>query len=152
MNTPNQIVIRPALSYAVCRACPLMALSMAMLVLAWTMSPLFILFSFAAIAMAACRIAYARSFRYLITPQFIRFSKGLLFKRTDHLELYRIKDYIVTQSLVLQMLGLMDLTLKSADPENPVITLSAIPASDLVDRLREWVQLARATNPILEIN
>lgn len=150
--TQEYIIFRPAISYAVWKAALLIGLSLAFLVLAWTLSPLFVFGSLATVLAAVYRIAYLRSFRYEMTPACIRFSAGLLFRRTDVLEYYRIKDYIQTQSLVMQLLGLMNLTLKGTDPETPVVTLTGIPVSDLVDELRERVQADRASNRMIEIN
>jgi len=68
------------------------------------------------------------------------------------LELFRIKDYIITQSLTKQIFKLMDLTLKGTDPENPVVHLVGIPESDIIDIIRERVLLARKNNNIVELN
>jgi hypothetical protein len=46
----------------------------------------------------------------------------------------------------------MDVTLKSTDPENPVIWLRGIPESDIIDTIRDHVQDARQHNRIYEIN
>jgi len=46
----------------------------------------------------------------------------------------------------------MDLTLKSTDPENPVVRLLGIPQSDITDTIRGYVQEARMRNRIFEIN
>ena len=63
-----------------------------------------------------------------------------------------MKDYILTQPFLLQVCGVMNLTLKSTDPENPIVWMRGIPASDLVDTLRGYVQQARLNNKIYEIN
>jgi hypothetical protein len=46
----------------------------------------------------------------------------------------------------------MDVTLKSTDPENPVIWLRGIPLSDIIETIRERVQEARKINKIVELN
>jgi uncharacterized membrane protein YdbT with pleckstrin-like domain len=97
-------------------------------------------------------VLYIRSFKYLITAATIKLTRGIFFKRTDQLEMYRIKDYIITQSFTLQWFRLMNLTLKSTDPENRVICLTGIPESDIVDTIRDHVQEARKDNRIFEIN
>lgn len=66
--------------------------------------------------------------------------------------MYRVKDYIVTQPPVLQLFRLMNVILKTTDPENPVIWMRGIPRSDLIDAIRERVQEARRLNKIYEIN
>ena len=53
---------------------------------------------------------------------------------------------------MLQLFKLMDLTLKTTDPENPVIWLRGIPESDIIDTIRDYVQEARKHNKIFEIN
>ncbi|GGH11888.1 hypothetical protein GCM10007352_18340 [Mucilaginibacter phyllosphaerae] len=68
------------------------------------------------------------------------------------LEIYRVKDYVITQSFILQLLGLMNLNLKSTDAENPVICMVGIPESDVIDTIRDYVQEARKHNRIYEIN
>ena len=88
----------------------------------------------------------------MITPEVVRITRGLFFKRTDQVEMYRIKDYIITQPFMLQVFHLMDLTLKSTDPENPVICLRGIPESDIIDTIRDHVQEARRHNRIYELN
>jgi hypothetical protein len=46
----------------------------------------------------------------------------------------------------------MNLTLKTTDPENPVIWLRGIPFSNLTETLRERIITARNHNRIYEIN
>jgi len=60
-------------------------------------------------------------------------------------------DYILTQSFILQIFKLMDLTLKSTDPENPVIHARAF-RNQLVDTIREHVQVPVSTTEFYEIN
>jgi hypothetical protein len=60
--------------------------------------------------------------------------------------------YIITQSFILQLFRLMYLTLKSTDPENPVIQFQGIPESTITDTIRDRVQEARKNNKIYELN
>jgi hypothetical protein len=66
--------------------------------------------------------------------------------------MFRVKDYIITQSFVLQLFKLMYLTLKSTDPENPVLQFQGIPESTITDTIRDRVLEARKNNNIYEIN
>jgi uncharacterized membrane protein YdbT with pleckstrin-like domain len=151
--TPNDdILLKPAMLFAFFKALPLVLLAVTFLLLAWWLSPYFILFSLAACAVAWYRLLYIRSFQYLITAEYIRLTRGILFKRIDQLEMFRVKDYIITQSFLLQVFGLMYLTLKSTDPENPVIQFQGIPESAITDTIRDRVLLARKTNNIYELN
>jgi uncharacterized membrane protein YdbT with pleckstrin-like domain len=152
MTPKDKITLRPAISYALLSVVPLIILALLFLALAWILSPSFILFSLIVLLFTWYRLLYIRSSRYEVNDGYIRFSKGLFLKRTEHLEMYRIKDYIQTQTFTMQLLRLMNLTLKGTDPENPSITMTGIPVSDIIDDLRERVQQARVANNIYEIN
>jgi uncharacterized membrane protein YdbT with pleckstrin-like domain len=152
MTQTDDIVIRPAIIFAFLKALPLTLLAVTFLLLAWWLSPYFILFSLAVCAAAWYRLLYIRSYQYLITAEYIRITRGIFFKRVDQLEMFRIKDYIITQYFILLIFKLMDLTLKSTDPENSVIQLAGIPESTITDTIRDRVQQARHNNSIYELN
>lgn len=151
MQNP-EIELRPAMIFAFVKSLPLILLGVAFLLLAWKLSPFFLFFSIAAIGVAWYRFLYIRNSLFIITPEVIRMSRGIFFKRIDQVEMYRVKDYIVTQPLLLQLFNLMNVTLKSTDPENPILWLVGIPQSDLIDTIRDHVQEARKGNRIYEIN
>ncbi|MDB5143356.1 MAG: Bacterial rane flanked domain protein [Mucilaginibacter sp.] len=148
----NEIILRPVHLFAFIRVFHLVALAILFLLLAWKLSPFFILFSLAASAAAWYRFMLIRSFKYMIEPEFIRVTNGIFFKTTKQVELFRVKDYTVTQPFLHQMFKMMDLTLKTTDPENAIVLLRGIPQSDIVDVLRGRVQEARQNNKIYEIN
>jgi len=149
---PQVISLRPAAVFAFFKICPLLLCTLGFLFLAWWIYPVFIWLSLLTLAMGVYRFGYIRKIGYLITPEFIRISRGIFFKRTDQVELFRVKDYVVTQSFLLQVFRLMDLELRSTDPVNPIIWLRGIPHSNIVDTIREHVQEGRQHNRIYEIN
>jgi uncharacterized membrane protein YdbT with pleckstrin-like domain len=108
--------------------------------------------SFIAAVFALYRFIAIRRCSYLITEQYIRISRGIFFKQINTVELFRVKDYTVTEPFILQIFKLMDVHLKTTDPENPVLWLRGIPQSGLVDTIRERVLETRRHNPIYEIN
>jgi uncharacterized membrane protein YdbT with pleckstrin-like domain len=152
LNEPQVISLRPAAVFAFFKVFPLIICTLGFLFLAWCIYPVLIWLSLLTLIIAFYRFSYIRKVSYLITPEFVRVSQGIFFKRTDQVELFRVKDYIVTQSFLLQILGLMNLELRSTDPVNPIIWLCGIPHSDLVDTIREHVQEGRQHNRIFEIN
>lgn len=152
MTQNDDILLRPAMLFALLKAVPLILLAITFLLLAWWLSPYFILFSLAACGVAWYRLLYIRSFQYLITSEYIRMTRGIFFKRIDQVEMFRVKDYIITQSFLLQVFKLMYLTLKSTDPENPVIQFQGVDESNITDTIRDRVQEARKTNKIYELN
>jgi len=152
LNAPQVISLRPAAVFAFFKVFPLIICTLGFLFLAWWVYPVLIWLSLLTLIIAFYRFSYIRKVGYLITPEFVRVSQGIFFKRTDQVELFRVKDYIVTQSFLLQIFGLMNLELRSTDPVNPIIWLCGIPHSDLVDIIREHVQEGRQHNRIYEIN
>ncbi len=152
MTQNDDILLRPAMLFAFLKAFPLILLAITFLLLAWWLSPYFILFSLAVCCFAWYRLLYIRSFQYLITHEYIRMTRGIFFKRIDQLEMFRVKDYIITQSFILQISKLMYLTLKSTDPENPMIQFQGIPESTITDTIRDRVLAARKNNNIYELN
>ncbi|OKS86670.1 hypothetical protein RG47T_2127 [Mucilaginibacter polytrichastri] len=138
--------------FAFAKSLPLILFGLTFLLLAWWLSPYFLFFSIATTGAAWYRFLYIWNSLYIITPEVIRVSRGIFFKRIDQVEMYRVKDYIVTQPLLLQLFSLMNVTLKSTDPENPILWLVGIPQSDLIDTIRDHVQEARKDNRIYEIN
>ena len=152
MNNENELIIRPAPIYAFLKIIPLTFAALAFLFLAWSLTPVFILVSVILAALASYRYAWIRNRRFLIEAEFIRIKSGILFKRIDQVEMYRIRDYLIRRPLVHQLFRVMNVMLKTTDPENPVIYLNGIPESDVVDVMRERVQTARKVNKIVEIS
>jgi len=148
----EEITIRPAAVFAFMQVALFLLGSIALLLLAWRFWPGLVWFSLLFAGMGFYRFLFIRSIRYVITPETISISSGIFFKRTDYVELFRIRDYILTRPFLLQICGLMNLCLKSTDSENPIVWLRGIPASDLVDTLRGYVIEARVINKIMEIS
>jgi uncharacterized membrane protein YdbT with pleckstrin-like domain len=148
----NDILLKPTPIYAFLKGLPFMVCSGLFILLAWKISPSFIWFSLFAMTAALYRYIFVRKLTYCITSEYLCISKGIFFKRIDQVELYRVKDYIITQPPMIQLFGLINVTLKSTNPENPVIAIMGIQRSDLIDELRKRVQQARRNNLIYEIN
>jgi uncharacterized membrane protein YdbT with pleckstrin-like domain len=149
---PPDLTIRPSAIFAFIKVLPLFICCLGLLYLSWMFLPGFLWLSVAILVFGVYRYLFIRRTIYHITAEVFRFSRGLFFRRTDTVELFRVKDYVVTRSLLLQLFGLMDVTLKTTDPENPVVWLRGIPNSNLIDTLRERIIETRKHNRIYEIN
>lgn len=68
-----------------------------------------------------------RSLRYKITTRLIEREKGLLVKRVDSLDLGRVRDVELRQSLLQRLLRLGTLELYSSDVTDPVMRIEDIP-------------------------
>jgi uncharacterized membrane protein YdbT with pleckstrin-like domain len=137
MTQNDDILLRPAMLFAFLKALPLLTLAITFLLLAWWLSPYFIVFSLVVSGLACYRLLYIRSFKYQVTAEYILLTQGIFFKRIDQVELFRIKDYIITQSFIMQICKLMQLTLKSTDAENATIRFEGIPESGILETIRD---------------
>ena len=149
---PPDLEIRPSAIFALLKVLPLFICCLGFLYISWVFMPDFLWLSIAVLVFAVYRYLFIRRTIYHITSEVFRFSRGLFFRRTDTVELFRVKDYILTQSFLLQLFGLMDVTLKTTDPENPIVGLRGIPYSNLIDTLRNRIMKTRKHNKIYEIN
>jgi len=85
-----------------------------------------------------------RATSYELTSQRLRIHRGILNRRLDELELYRVKDYVLDQPLFLRLLGLGNLTLLSSDASTPTVAITAISGVESVrEKLRNAVQSER---------
>ena len=151
-NLQPVIEIRPAVIFAFIKISGLLLAAAGFLLLAWRYFPALIWLSLAIMLFATYRYLYIRRIRYILTREYLQVNRGLFFRQVDTVELFRVKDYILEQPFVLQIFRLMDLHLKTTDPENPEVWLRGIPLSDLVEQLRERVLETRQHNRIYEIN
>ena len=104
------------------------------------------------LAYSVYKYFYIRSHSYFITPEQIIHQWGILSKTAQSIELYRVRDYIVTQSLPQRMMGAMQLTLLTYDKGEPVLVMAGIPHSTIAQVIRNRVQQCRKNNRILTID
>ena len=70
--------------------------------------------------------------------------RGILNRREDNLELYRVRDYSMDQPLSLRLVGLGNIHMVTSDPVTPNISILAIPDCERVrEALRHSVEAAR---------
>jgi len=146
------IQIKPAVLFAFFKIVPFLLAAFGFLGLAWHYWPGLVWLAVSSAIFAVYRYLYIRKITYIIATEYLQISRGLFFRRIDTIELFRVKDYILEQPLLLQILRLMDLQLFTTDPVNTVIWLRGIPRSDLVETLRERVLATRRYNRIYELN
>jgi len=82
--------------------------------------------------------------RYQVTAERIHFRQGILSRKTDDLELYRVKDYLLVEPLLLRVFGLGNIVLTTTDEANPTLVIKAIPQIQVLrDQIRQQVELCR---------
>ncbi len=83
----------------------------------------------------------------------LRITRGILNRRLDELELYRVKDYVMVQPFLLRLLGLGNITLTSSDVSTPTIAIRAIADVENVrEKLRTAVQTERDRKRVRELD
>ncbi|MCF7788689.1 MAG: PH domain-containing protein [Prosthecobacter sp.] len=81
---------------------------------------------------------------YELTTQRLRIRAGILNKKVDELELFRVRDYTMEQPFLLRMVGLGNLTMITSDATTPTVVMRAIPGVENVrEKLRNAVQNER---------
>lgn len=77
---------------------------------------------------------------YTITNQRVIVKSGLIGKNQEEIELYKIQDYKVSQSISERLLNIGDLTIISSDSSAPTIVLNNIKnPNDVKETLRKAV-------------
>ncbi|MFT3922434.1 MAG: PH domain-containing protein [Myxococcales bacterium] len=77
--------------------------------------------------------------RYRITSQRVVVESGMLGKRLDQIDLYRIHDYVVERPLGQRIMGTGNLLLSTQDRSTPALRLSGLGTDvvQLYERLRK---------------
>ena len=88
----------------------------------------------------------SRSRRYRLTNKRIVVETGLLGKRLEQVDLYRVNDYTVVRPLGQRVLGTGDLILRTIDRTSPVVAIRGI-RTDVValyERIRAATELEKS--------
>lgn len=91
--------------------------------------------------------------RYRVSTERIIVTTGVFTKRTQELELYRVKDYSVVSPFFLRLVRRGTLIMNTSDKSTPIVTLQAIPAVEqLRDEIRRSVEILRDTKRVREVD
>lgn len=91
--------------------------------------------------------------RFVITNERLFSYRGVVTKRVDELELYRIKDLSQSKSLLMQMVGLGSVTVITSDKTDQSLCLLGIEEPDKVQALlREHTERRNVQRGVREIN
>jgi uncharacterized membrane protein YdbT with pleckstrin-like domain len=94
-----------------------------------------------------------RCHRYAVSDQRIRITQGVLSKRTDSIELYRVKDVILLQPFWLRLFGLGHVELRTSDMTSPLLTLEAVPdAASLREKILIAAEARRDLKRVRELD
>jgi uncharacterized membrane protein YdbT with pleckstrin-like domain len=86
---------------------------------------------------------------YVVTTERIKMSQGVITKRTEELELYRVKDTTVVEPFLSRLFNAGDIHLTTSDVSNPLLTLEAIKNVHTVrEELRRSVESYRQSRGV----
>ena len=97
-----------------------------------------------AIPYAVWKYLVTKNWKFEVTSQRIKVHSGVLSKKTEELELYRVKDSRVEQPFFLRLFGLANVIIVSTDSTTPISMIPAIKgAQDLREQIRIFVEERR---------
>lgn len=98
------------------------------------------------------RFVYLRRIRYRIGAEQLVSEHGIVRRKVDYMELYRIVDFQEHQSLLQQLCGLKTVSIFSMDRNTPRLELIGVRRSnDIVAVIRERVEYNKRKKGIYEI-
>lgn len=104
-------------------------------------------------AYALYRWIAVRCLRYEVTSERILITTGILSKRSNALELYRVKDYTLEAPFLYRLFGLGHIRIQTSDRSNPELLLRAVPrARKLMDDIRTSVEARRDLKRVREVD
>lgn len=97
-----------------------------------------------AIPYAVWKYLVVKNLRYEVTSQRIKVYSGVLNRKIEELELYRVKDTKFEQPFFFRLFGLANLIIVSTDTTTPISMIPAIKnAQELREQLRVVVEARR---------
>jgi uncharacterized membrane protein YdbT with pleckstrin-like domain len=93
-----------------------------------------------------------RSVRFRVTTTAIEFERGVLSKRIDVVQLWRIKDVVYKQNLVDRILRIAHVEIIAQDSVNPDREIVGMPASrQLFEQLRDSIEIQRQAKNVIGV-
>jgi uncharacterized membrane protein YdbT with pleckstrin-like domain len=95
---------------------------------------------------------YRKSIRFRVTTTAIEFERGVLSKRIDVLQLWRIKDVVYKQNLIDRILRIAHVEIIAQDAANPDLEIVGMPASrQLFEQLRDSIEIQRQAKNVIGV-
>jgi membrane protein YdbS with pleckstrin-like domain len=87
---------------------------------------------------------YRKSIKFRVSSTVIEFERGVLSKRIDVVQLWRIRDVVYRQTLMDRILGIAHIEVVAQDATNPDLQIVGLPASrQLFEQLRDSIEIQR---------
>jgi membrane protein YdbS with pleckstrin-like domain len=93
-----------------------------------------------------------KSTKFRVTTTVIEYERGLISKRIDVLQLWRIRDVVYKQTLVDRILGIAHVEVVAQDVKNPDLEIVGMPASrQLFEQLRDSIEIQRQAKNVIGV-
>ncbi|MFC5472245.1 PH domain-containing protein [Cohnella suwonensis] len=93
--------------------------------------------------------------RYQITERRVIVERGILTKKREEIQLYRVRDISVKRNLLERILKFGDITIHSTDATNPTYTLrnirGSVEVSDLLSQASETARIKNKAQELTEV-
>lgn len=90
--------------------------------------------------------------KWIITKDELIFRHGIISRREEHLELYRVIDYSEKQNFLQLVFGNKTVKVISGDASDPILYMYGIDRKiPIIDLLRDRVKIARKESGIFEV-
>lgn len=95
---------------------------------------------------------YRKSIMFRVTTTAIEYERGVLSKRIDVLQLWRVRDVVYKQHLVDRILAIAHIEVIAQDQTTPVLEIVGLPASrKLFEQLRDSVEIQRQAKNVFGV-
>ena len=95
---------------------------------------------------------YLHKLSYIITSEQLIIQHGVLIRKSDYIELYRVVDFSENRGIMEQLFGLKTVSIYSGDRSNPKLDIFGIRERiDIVGIIRERVEYNKQRKGIYEI-
>lgn len=92
---------------------------------------------------------FRKSIKFRVSNTVIEYERGLLSKRIDVVQLWRVKDVVYKQSLIDRVLGIAHIGIVTSDATNPNFDIVGMPASrQLFENLRDSIEIQRQSKNV----
>ena len=106
----------------------------------------------AAVLYALALGVFRHSIKFRVTTTVIEYERGILSKRIDVLQLWRIRDVVYKQTLVDRVLGIAHVEVVAQDVKNPDFEITGMPASrQLFEQLRDSIEIQRQAKNVIGV-
>ena len=93
-----------------------------------------------------------RSMKFRVTTTAIESERGLVARRIDVVQLWRVRDVVYRQSIVDRLLGIAHIEVITSDTTTPDLRIVGMPASrELFEQLRDAIEIQRQAKNVIGV-